>query len=136
MTNRLAMAWTVALVATCGSLYFSEVIGFIPCTLCWYQRILMYPLSLLLGVAVVKNDRSFALYALVLSIPGALIALYHYLIQKVPAMHQLGACTQGVPCNGQYINWFGFVTIPFLSLAAFTLITGLAMSLLIKKKTS
>ncbi len=123
----LFLAWTVALTATLGSLYFSEVRGFIPCVLCWYQRVLMYPLVILLGVASYHEDKSVIRYALPLSVLGGAVALYHYLLQKAPGMAGLGACGVGAPCNAQYINWLGFITIPFLALTAFTLISGLLL---------
>ncbi len=119
----LYLAWLVALMATLGSLYFSEIREFVPCELCWIQRIFMYPLVILLGVAVFTDDRAVKKYVLPLSIIGGLISLYHYLVQKVPGFADIKPCVQGVPCNVQYINWFGFVTIPFLALTAFTLIT-------------
>ncbi|MFL9651665.1 disulfide oxidoreductase [Exiguobacterium chiriqhucha] len=119
----LYLAWLVALTATFGSLYFSEIREFVPCELCWIQRIFMYPLVILLGVAVFTDDRVVKKYVLPLSIIGGLISLYHYLVQKVPGFADIKPCVQGVPCNVQYINWFGFVTIPFLALTAFTLIT-------------
>lgn len=117
-------AWLVSLSAVLGSLYFSEIAGYVPCTLCWVQRILMYPLVLLLGIATYRNDRSIIIYTLPMSIIGGLIALWHVLIQKIPSLKELGQCTVGVPCNEDYINWFGFVTIPTLSLLAFILISG------------
>jgi disulfide bond formation protein DsbB len=83
----------------------------------------MYPLVILLGVAVFTDDRAVKKYVLPLSILGGLVSLYHYLVQKVPGFADIKPCVQGVPCNVQYINWFGFVTIPFLALTAFTLIT-------------
>lgn len=119
----LYLAWVVALTAMLGSLYFSEIREFVPCELCWIQRIFMYPLVILLGVAVFTDDRTVKKYVLPLSIIGGLISLYHYLVQKVPGFADIKPCVQGVPCNVQYINWFGFVTIPFLALTAFTMIT-------------
>lgn len=127
----LYMAWIVAVVATLGSLYFSEIRGFIPCELCWYQRILMYPLSLILGIAAFYDEYKIKKYVLPLSIMGILVSSFHYMEQKIPGFAAIKPCTQGVPCNIDYINWFGFVTIPFLALIGFTLITLL---LLIKKK--
>lgn len=117
------MAWIVSIVATLGSLYFSEIRGFIPCELCWYQRILMYPLSVILGIAAYYNETTIKKYVLPISIIGGLISLYHYMVQKVPGFASIKPCTQGVPCNAAYINWLGFITIPFLALMAFTLIT-------------
>ena len=118
----LYLAWVVTLVATLGSLWFSEVRAFVPCTLCWYQRILMYPLVLLLGVAAWNRDAGIVRYALPLTILGALVASYHVLDQKVPGFGVPGACRSGVPCDVAYIDWFGFVTIPVLSLTAFLLV--------------
>ncbi|MBB3112291.1 disulfide bond formation protein DsbB [Paenibacillus phyllosphaerae] len=119
----LYLAWVVSLVATGGSLFLSEVMDFEPCRLCWFQRIFMYPLVILLGRAAYKNDRGIIGYTLPLSIIGGCISLYHYLEQKVPGMADILPCTQGVPCNQDYLDWFGFITIPFLALIAFILIT-------------
>lgn len=130
----LYFAWVVALVATLGSLYFSNIRGFVPCELCWIQRIFMYPLTILLGIAAFTNDVRMRLYVLPLTIIGGSISLYHYLVQKVPGFANIKPCVQGVPCNVQYINWFGFVTIPFLALTAFTLITIILFVLHFKLK--
>lgn len=119
----LYIAWVISIVATLGSLYFSEIQEFVPCELCWYQRILMYPLVLIIGVAVFANDFKVKRYVLPLTLIGSGIGIMHYLQQKVPSLSGLTPCAQGVPCNIEYINWFGFVTIPFLSLTAFILIT-------------
>ncbi len=124
MVNKpLLFAWVTAIIAMGGSLFFSEWMGFIPCTLCWYQRILMYPLAVFLGIAFYRNDQDIYKYVLPMSIIGMLVSSYHYALQKIPALHEFATCTSGVPCSGQYINWFGFVTIPFLALIAFTIIT-------------
>jgi disulfide bond formation protein DsbB len=123
-TYGIYFAWLVSLIATLGSLYFSEILGFIPCTLCWVQRILMYPLVILLGIASYRNDRGIIPYVLPITVLGAGISLFHYLKQKVPALSEVAACKVGVPCEQMYINWFGFVTIPFLALVAFLLIIG------------
>ncbi|MBM7707759.1 disulfide bond formation protein DsbB [Chryseomicrobium aureum] len=130
----LYFAWVVALVATLGSLYFSNIRGFVPCELCWIQRIFMYPLTIVLGIAAFTNDVRMRLYVLPLTIIGGSISLYHYLVQKVPGFANIKPCVQGVPCNVQYINWFGFVTIPFLALTAFTLITIILFVLHFKLK--
>ncbi|MDZ7799934.1 MAG: disulfide oxidoreductase [Trueperaceae bacterium] len=119
----LYLAWLVSLVATLGSLWFSEVRGFVPCTLCWYQRILMYPLAIQLGIAAWRGDVSIIRYALPLTTLGGLIAAYHVLVQKIPDFGFASTCRSGVPCNAAYIEWFGWVTIPVLSLSAFVLIT-------------
>ncbi|MFE5324541.1 disulfide oxidoreductase [Paenibacillus sp. NPDC056579] len=119
----LYLAWVVSLVAVGGSLFFSEVLRYEPCKLCWLQRIFMYPLVILLGMACYKNDRRLIPYLLPLSCIGGLISLYHYAEQKIPGLAKLLPCTVGVPCNVDYIDWFGFVTIPLLALTAFMLIT-------------
>lgn len=116
-------AWIVSLIATLGSLYFSEIRGFIPCELCWYQRILMYPLVVILGIGFYKKDKLLPLYVLPFSIVGMAVGLLHYLHQKTDFFREAIQCTQGVPCSGQYINWLGFITIPFLSMTAFFLLT-------------
>jgi disulfide bond formation protein DsbB len=123
-------AWLVSILATLGSLYFSEIRGFIPCELCWYQRIAMYPLTLILGVATFHNEFGLKKVILPMSIAGALISFFHYLEQKVPGFGGIKECVSGVPCSAEYINWLGFITIPFLALSAFLLIT---ISLLIIK---
>ncbi|MCP3028801.1 disulfide oxidoreductase [Halobacillus sp. A5] len=121
----LYLAWLVAVIATLSSLYFSEIKGYIPCELCWFQRIFMYPLSLLLGIAAYFGDRSIIKYALPFPIIGGLVSIFHYMEQKVPGFASVKPCAEGVPCNTEYINWAGFITIPFLALTAFTLITTL-----------
>jgi len=119
----LYFAWLVSVVATLGSLYFSEIKGFIPCDLCWFQRIFMYPLVVILGIGTFQSDISVKKFVLPLSTVGGLISFFHYLEQKVPGFGGIKPCVSGVPCSAEYINWFGFVTIPFLALTAFTLIT-------------
>nr|WP_095532802.1 disulfide oxidoreductase [Domibacillus mangrovi] len=119
----LYAAWIVSVIATLGSLYFSQIKGFVPCELCWIQRIFMYPLAIILGIAAFYNEIHLKKYVLPLSLIGGSISIYHYLVQKVPGFAEVKPCIQGVPCNMNYINWFGFVTIPFLALTAFTLIS-------------
>lgn len=119
----LYAAWVVSVIATLGSLYFSEIRGFIPCELCWFQRILMYPLTIILGIAAYRGDTGVKLYVLPMTILGGSISLYHYMLQKIPGFAPLKPCLSGVPCDMQYINWLGFITIPFLALIAFILIT-------------
>jgi disulfide bond formation protein DsbB len=119
----LYIAWLVAVTATVGSLYFSEVRMFVPCVLCWWQRVFMYPLVIVLGVATFRQDFAVWRTALPLATIGGSISIYHYLIQKIPGLAGPTSCASGVPCNAQYINWFGFLTIPFLAGTAFVLIT-------------
>lgn len=116
------LAFVVALVATSGSLYYSEVRNFTPCTLCWYQRILMYPLVIITLVAIVERDKILPTYVLPFSIVGIFVSTYHYLIEwnvfGVPT-----SCQINIPCNYRWVNYFGFVSIPFMALVAFLLIT-------------
>ncbi len=120
-------AWLVAIVATVGSLYFSEIRMFPPCVLCWYQRILMYPLVLLLGVQTYRQDAKAFAYTLPLSGLGMLVSGYHVLYERIPGFGFQGVCRGGVPCDVLYINWLGFITIPLLAFVAFTIITALLL---------
>lgn len=119
---KLIFAWLVSLIAMLGSLFFSDVMGFVPCTLCWYQRIAMYPLVLIFGIAVWKNRQDVLTYSFPLSIVGMLISIYHLGVQAEIIPEGASPCVQGVPCSAMYIQWFGFITIPFLSFIAFSLI--------------
>jgi disulfide bond formation protein DsbB len=130
----VVFAFAVSLVATGGSLFLSEVLGYIPCQLCWFQRICMYPLVLLLGRAALRDDRHIAGYALPLSMIGGLIAAYHYAEQKVPGLADIAPCKAGIPCNTDYLDWFGVITIPLMALVAFILIT--ALLLVVRKAAS
>lgn len=129
----LFTAWAASVIAMFGSLYFSEIRQFEPCELCWYQRILMYPMVILLGMAVIRKDFKITLYSMVLSAIGGGISLSHYLLQKVSFISEAAPACGRIPCTGQYINWFGFITIPFLALTAFIII--FICSFLVWKKT-
>lgn len=118
----LFTAWAASVMALFGSLYFSEIRQYVPCDLCWYQRILMYPLAILLGMAVVRKDYRITVYSMVLSAIGGMLSLYHYLLQKVSFLADAAPSCGRIPCTGQYINWLGFITIPFLALTAFIII--------------
>ncbi|PMC40725.1 disulfide bond formation protein B [Bacillus sp. UMB0899] len=122
MNKSLFFSWIVSLVATLVSLMFSEIFHFVPCTLCWYQRILMYPLTIILGIAFYYGDRTVYKYGIPLAVIGMVISLYHYSLQKLPFMQKLEICTSGIPCSGEYINLLGFITIPLLAFISFTLI--------------
>lgn len=130
-TYALYIAWLAAVFSLAGSLYFSEVLHFQPCILCWYQRICMYPLALILTIGILKEDKNVDLYALPFSIIGLGIAFYHFLLQRGIISEQLAPCQYGVSCTTLYGNWFGFITIPLLSLISFTIIT---ISILIFRK--
>lgn len=129
----LFAAWATSIIAVFGSLYFSEIRQYEPCELCWYQRILMYPFSLILGIAVVLKDYRIAFYTMILSALGILVSLYHYSLQKIPFLADSADTCGRVPCSGQYINWLGFITIPFLAFTAFTII--FILSFILWKRT-
>lgn len=128
----LVLAWVVALVATGGSLFLSEVMHYAPCKLCWLQRIFMYPLVLLLGRAAIRDDRAIVGYTMPLVVIGGIISAYHYAHQKIPGFIDVLPCSAGVPCNSDYLDWFGVITIPLMALAAFILI---AIALLMSRGT-
>src|SRR5690349_8017587 len=107
----LYIALLAAWVAMLGSLYFSEVAHFVPCVLCWYQRILMYPLTLLLAIGLMRKDENLPLLVLPFSVLGLGVATYHYLLEKTDLFDATATCQAGAPCTTAWINWFGFVTI-------------------------
>lgn len=115
------LAFGQALVAMLGSLYYSEIAGFIPCTLCWYQRILMYPLVLITLVGIIKHDEYLPSYVLPLSIIGIGLSAYHYLIQ-LGVLGNASGCSI-IACNIRYVNYLGFITIPLMALTGFIVIT-------------
>ncbi len=124
------LAWVIALVATVGSLFFSEVMGLPPCLLCWYQRIAMYPLVVVIGSGIVMRDRRMKYYALPLCLIGLVISLYHNLLYYGLVPESIAPCTAGISCTSRQIEWLGFVTIPLMGLAAFI---GLSVCLLFYK---
>ncbi len=119
------IAWFQAAVATAGSLFFSEVMGLPPCVLCWYQRIAMYPLVVIMGIALVRRDRAIAIYSLPFALAGLAIAAYHNLLYYGVIAESIIPCTSGVSCTSKQLEWLGFVTIPLLSLASFIAVTTL-----------
>jgi len=123
--NALNLAFAGSLIAMLGSLYFSEIAGFPPCVLCWYQRISMYPLAVIIGAAIYTKDRKMLIPAFILAIPGWLIAVYHNLLYYNILPEAAAPCVAGISCTTKYIEWFGFITIPLLALLGFTSIIGL-----------
>lgn len=121
----LTGAFGIAAVATAGSLTFSEVYHYTPCELCWVQRIAMYPLALLLGIAAVRRDLDVRRYALPLSIGGALVSVWHVLVQRVPAMASTTSCEATAPCTGIWVEALGVLTIPTMAGIGFIAITAL-----------
>jgi disulfide bond formation protein DsbB len=120
----LPLAWLVALTCTLGSLYFSEVANFEPCKLCWFQRIFMYPLAIILGIAALRRDRGIRWYALPLAGVGICLSAYHYLIERFPDLDAV-SCSAATPCTFVWFEKFGFVTLPFMALSGFALILTL-----------
>jgi len=120
--NALYLALLQAILAMLGSLYFSNVLGFPPCVLCWWQRICMYPLVLALAVGILRRDRKVYLYVLPPALVGWCIAVYHNLLYFKIIPDTLAPCSTGVSCTTKFIEYFGFITIPFLSFCAFTII--------------
>ncbi|KKS98153.1 MAG: disulfide bond formation protein DsbB, disulfide bond formation protein DsbB [Candidatus Gottesmanbacteria bacterium GW2011_GWA2_43_14] len=127
------LALIVSLTATMGSLYFSEIAGYEPCKLCWYQRILMYPQVLLLGLSLIMKDKNIGRYLLMLSLIGLPVAVYHYYLQW--GGNPLVPCSTvgiSVDCSDRFVMQFGFVSIPFMSFTSFLLI---ALLMLFPKKS-
>jgi disulfide bond formation protein DsbB len=118
-------AFVVAAIATGGSLFFSEIAHFVPCELCWFQRICMYPLSIVTLLAAIRGDHRVARYLLPLPIVGAGVSVYHLLVEN-GVVAQAKTCLASAPggCATKWINEFGWMTIPTLALTAFVLLTG------------
>ncbi|MES2803149.1 MAG: disulfide oxidoreductase [Bdellovibrionota bacterium] len=136
MSNQILLksALLIAVVATGGSLFFSEIMTLPPCVLCWYQRILMYPLILIFGVGLFRNVKESFIYGLALSCTGLAIAIYHNLLYYGLIPESITPCTSGVSCTSRQIEWLGFITIPLLSLIAFILITVIGFIVLKNKE--
>jgi len=120
--NLIFVCWILAIVSTLGSLFFSEVMGFKPCVLCWYQRIFMYPLVVILLVGMYPLDKRVVRYALPLAVIGWLFAVYHYLLYSGFIPEGLAPCDQDNSCKEADLEMFGFITIPMLSILSYTAI--------------
>jgi len=119
--NGVVFAFVVSLAATAGSLFYSNYAGYVPCNLCWFQRIFMYPEVILLGLALIKKDEKIIDYSLALSLIGLVISIYHnYIIFK--GLHSV-VCTISEPCATNYVLEYGYVTIPMMALTAFALVS-------------
>lgn len=123
----LQLAAAVALTCTLGSLYLSEVANYLPCKLCWYQRIAMYPLVPILGVATWKRDTNVIRYAAPLALIGSSISIYHYLLERFPQMSTSASCDPTAPCTILWIWEFNFISIPFMALSGFAAIMALLL---------
>jgi disulfide bond formation protein DsbB len=126
--ERHPIGWAggVALAAMAGSLYLSEIAHLLPCSLCWYQRIAMYPLVLVLGMGTIRGETGVWRYGMPLAVVGLAIAAYHVTIQWMPSL-DVGACSVGAPCTGRYLAVYGFISIPTMAGAAFLLIIALLL---------
>jgi disulfide bond formation protein DsbB len=117
------VAWIIALVSMVGSLFFSEVMDLPPCVLCWYQRIAMYPLVLIVGIGIINRDSRMKSYALPLCLIGLAISFYHNLLYYGFIDDSIIPCKEGISCTSRQIEWLGFITIPLMALTAFIAIT-------------
>jgi len=120
----LWLGFGVATTAMLGSLYLPDIVHLVPCTYCWHQRSAMYPVVVILGIAAFRRDQGIRIYAASLAGIGAVIAIYHRIVQAFPELNG-SACSAGVPCTAAYFTLFGFVTIPYMALSGFLLILAL-----------
>lgn len=130
----LFLCWLLACVSTLGSLFFSQVMDFAPCVLCWYQRIFLFPLVIILALGLFPFDKKAVKFAFPLAIAGLLTAFYHNLLSAGIIPENLRPCSQGVSCTEEYLDLFGFLTIPLLSFLSFLMIT--AILLILQRRTS
>jgi len=121
------IGWLVATVSTLSALFLGEVMGYTPCVLCWYQRICMFPLVLILGAGLFPFDRNVVRYALPLALAGWLLAVFHWAVASGLVPESATPCSQGVPCSVELISWFGFLTLPLLSVLAFSTLIALLL---------
>lgn len=117
-----AAAAAVAVTATAGSLWYSEVAGFVPCELCWFQRIAMYPLAVLLPLAAFRRDLAIRPYARALAGIGLLISLWHVAVQRLPSLSGATTCAADVPCTTRWVDVLGVMTIPTMAACGFVAI--------------
>lgn len=116
----LSRPLAAAVTTTCmlGSLYFSEVVGYIPCRLCWFQRAAMYPLAIILVWFTVRKTERIAHVTVPIAAIGAAISVYHWLFERWPKL-DTGVCSVSVPCDFVWFENFGFVTLPFMAFTGF-----------------
>lgn len=125
--SALALAATVAAVCTAGSLYLSEVAGYPPCRLCWYQRFAMYPLVPLLAVAAWRGSRRLAATGAVLAATGAAVSVWHMLVERNPDLESVTTCDLANPCSTIWVEHLGYLTIPTMALSGFALVIALVL---------
>lgn len=121
------LVWVAALMATAGSLFFSEVMELPPCVLCWYQRMAMYPLVLMVGTGIATRDSRWKVYSLPLALVGLAISIYHNLLYYGVIPESITPCKQGISCTTVQIEWLGFITIPLMALTVFILVSTLTV---------
>ncbi len=131
----LLLAWFLALTATLSAVFIGEVMGQMPCTLCWYQRIAMFPLVLVLGIGSFSSDFKSVIYALPLALIGAVFSLYHSLTYLGIVRAAIVPCGSGTSCSGSSMTILGGLPLPYLALASFIMIVGL-LCLVIRKNKS
>jgi len=126
------LCWIIASVSTLVSMFFSEIMEFPPCALCWYQRVFMFPLVFIFLVGLFPFDKSIIKFALPLAIAGWVFAFYHYLLYSGIIPESIQPCSQGVSCSETYLDLFGFLTFPMLSLISFS--TIIVLLFLLKRR--
>lgn len=125
-------AWLIATASTLGALFFGEIMKLPPCSLCWYQRIFMFPMALVLPFGLFPFDRNIVKAVVPLAGIGGLLALFQVLLVEGVIPERISPCRQGVPCSETVIEFFGFVTIPLLALVAFVAIGAMLGSALVR----
>lgn len=123
----LWLAWIVPAGAMVGSLYMSEVANYAPCTLCWYQRIPMYSLAVILVIAAIRRDVSVRWYALPLAVIGLVISVYHYFVEWFPQI-ETNVCSLTVPCSNVWFREFGFISLPLMAASAFVFVIAVLVT--------
>lgn len=120
------LAFAVAATCMLGSLYFSEVANYVPCTMCWYQRIAMYPVAILLGVALVRRQRAVRSFVVPLVVVGLPISIYHYFVEWFPDLES-GVCSASLPCSIVWFRRAGFVSLPYMAASGFALVAAIVL---------
>jgi len=126
----LVISFILVTTATMGSLFYSEILGYVPCELCWYQRILMYPMSLLFLFALTYRDDRIYKYTLPISIIGALLSGFHYISQFIAFTN---TCSIGQDCALKFVFHYGYITIPLMAFTIFVLV-GIISFMMINRK--
>lgn len=122
ISNYILLSFIISLTATLGSLFFSEIMQFVPCSMCWYQRIFMYPLVFIFLINLLYPDDKIFKYSFILILIGLFFSIYHNLLMFGIISEEMVPCVQGIPCSTVYLNWLGFITIPLLSFIAYFLL--------------